>query len=349
MRYLRRCRVYLAALLVGLAVPTMAAAQEQADDELELGIGGVYTAWFQNQQDFFLGKTDYNDRYAVQMLRLNLSLGYGDYIKAVTRFDMAQGWWGVDNSDWRGDHDPDNASLSSRFSNKDTNYALHVDLAYLEFLFPGTPVRAQVGRTFYGLGNKIILDSNFDGIRLNAAFDAGTLGLAYAKVYEGVDGLTDNDLSETGGVDGEDADLLMATFDSKALDGALSWGLFGMYYVDRGDDDGTTFMPNEIDYFRARFTPNVSSLTAVGMTANYTNKDLGLNVQGEVDYLTGTDDVDNATSGPNQLLDINNGELSGYNLYAKATKSVGPKADLGVVFGRGSGDDDLTSGEGNIN
>jgi hypothetical protein len=348
MRNLRRCRVALYPLLLALAVPSMAAAQEQSDDPLDLKIGGVYTAWFQNQHDFFFGRTDYNDRYAVQMLRLNLSLGYGDYIEAVTRFDMAQGWWGVDNDDYRGDFEP-NPSLSSRFSNKDTNYALHVDLAYLEFLFPGTPVRAQVGRTFYGLGNKLVLDSNFDGIQLKAALGVGTLGLGWAKVYEGAEALTDNDLSESGGIDGEDADLFMATFDSKALDGALSWGLFGMYYVDRGDDDLTTFMPQNIDYFRPRFTPNVSSVAALGVTANYTNEDLGFDLQGEFDYLTGSDDVDNESSLSNQLLDVNNGDLSGYNVYAKATKSLGPRTDLGLVFGRGSGDEDLGSGEGNIN
>lgn len=348
MRHLRRCRIFLIAGLLGLGLPALASAQEQPEDQLKVNVGGVYTAWFQNQQDFFFGAADYNDKYIVQMLRLNLSLGYGDYIRAVTRVDMAQGWWGVDNDDYR-DEFASNPNASNRWSNKDTNYGVHIDIGYLEFLFPNTPVKARVGRMYYGLGNKIILDSNFDGIQLDVATGAGTLGLGWAKVSEGVDGLSDNDNSDTGGADAEDADLLMASFDGKAMNGALGWGVYGMYYNDRGDGDLTTYMPNGIDYFRARFTPNVSTLGVVGVKANYANADVGLKLQGEFDYLTGTDDVANTTSGANQLLDINNGDLSGYNLYLNASKTLGPKADLGFVFGRGSGDDDYGSGEGNIN
>lgn len=345
MRSLCRRRTLLAAT-VALLLP--AAVQGQEADQLKLKVGGVYNAWFQNQQNFLLGQTDYDDKYIVQMLRLNVNLGYGDYIKAVTRIDMAQGWWGVDNDDWRGSSDADdNNTNSARFSNKDTNYAIHVDVAYLEFLWPGTKLTTRVGRMFYGLGNRLSLDSNFDGIQMDYAVGSGKFGLGWAKVSEGVDALTDLDQTGNNGPDGDDADLFMATLDGKS--GSLGYGLYGMYYADRGDDDNTTFMPNGIDYLRARFTPHISSLNIIGATATYTHKPAGLTLQAEANYLTGKDDVANATSGANQLVDINNGDLSGYNLYGKLTKTLGPKADLGLVAGMGSGDADPGSGDGNVN
>lgn len=339
-------------LTVGFSAVQSGYAQKKEDDGLKLKVGGVYTAWFQKQQDFFFGRTDYNDNYVVQMLRLNLNLAVSDNLKAVTRFDMAQGWWGVDNDDFRGDNDADdNANLSSRFSNKDTNYGLHVDIGYVDFLVPDTPfpINIRLGRMYYGLGNKLVLDSNFDGVQVDFRTDAGKLGLGWAKVSEGTDALSDNDLSDTGGPDGEDADMIMATFDRTTAGGHLSYGVFGMYYSDRGDDDGTTFNIEGIDYFRSRFAPNISQLGVLGVTLNYNNKDLGLNVQSEFDYLMGKDDVENADSGPNQLKDVNNGDLSGYNLFVKAVKQTGPKVDLGLTFGLGSGDDDPTSGDGNVN
>lgn len=326
--------------------------QKEEDEGLKLKINGVYTAWFQKQQDFFFGRTDYNDNYVVQMLRLNLNLAVSDNLKAVTRFDMAQGWWGVDNDDFRGDFDgDDNSSLSSRFSNKDTNYGLHVDIGYLDFRVPDMPfpINIRLGRMYYGLGNKLVLDSNFDGVQVDFNTKSGKVGLGWAKVSEGTDALTDNDLSDTGGVDGDDADMVFATFDRTSASGNLSYGLFGMYFNDRGDGDGTTFMPFGIDYNRSRFTPNLSKLGAFGITINYKNPDLGLNVQSEFDYLTGKDDVANVNSAQNQLLDVNDGDLSGYNLYVKATKTASPKVDVGLTFGLGSGDDDPTGGNGNVN
>ncbi|HFE63335.1 MAG TPA: hypothetical protein ENK14_02825, partial [Caldithrix sp.] len=50
-----------------------------------------------------------------------------------------------------------------------------------------------------------------------------------------------------------------------------------------------------------------------------------------------------------QMLDKNDGDLSGYNLYLKANYAAADKLDVGAVFGMGSGDDDLTGGKGNVN
>ena len=71
----------------------------QDKPKTEFKFGGVYNAWGQYQNNFLLGKTDYEDHYIVQMLRLNFFFNYTENIKAVTRFDMGQGWWGVDNQE----------------------------------------------------------------------------------------------------------------------------------------------------------------------------------------------------------------------------------------------------------
>jgi hypothetical protein len=329
----------------GVEAPAADAADsaEQLAEALKITVGGVFNTWFQNQNNFLLGAQEYQDRYIVQMLRFNLSAGYGDYIKAVTRMDVAQGWWGVNNTSWR---DASNTNASNRWSNKDAHYPIHVDHGYLEFKLPNQPVTARVGRMFYGLGNRLVLDSNFDGIQADIATGAGRFGLAWAKVSEGAIGLSDlpkdDDLGRTCS---QDADIVTATFNRTALDGALQLGLFGMHYNDR---NFVPMIPQRLDYFVSRFTPAISTLNAVGLTLNYNHKALGLRLEGEGNYLFGTDDFERTSSLPNQLLDINDGTLRGYALYAKATKAMTPKADVSVVFGRGSGDDDPTSGPGNV-
>jgi hypothetical protein len=310
----------------------------------KLSYKGVYTAWGQSQHDFTFGKAGYDDNYIVQMLRLNLSFAASEHVRAVTRFDLGQGWWGVDNADRTVDRTGKTGG-SSLFDFKDTNFLFHVDQAYLEFDLPNTPVSFRVGRMWYGIGNKMVLDNNLDGVQVNID---NRFELAWAKVFEGVDGLTDLETKDQAGnvvVDGDDADLFIATFKNKV--GAFSYQAFGMYYVDAGDDDGTTYMPNAINYFRSRFTPHLSQLTAFGLAGNY--KKNGLEVIGEVDVLFGKDEVNNTTIDSKQLTDINNGDLSGFNLYLKAKKDLSPKFTLGAVFGMGSGDDDWTSGKGNVN
>jgi hypothetical protein len=364
MRYLWRCRFAVAAalaLLPGQAFAQGAANEEsrntppaaataeateepaQVPDQLKITVGGVFTTWFQNQQNFSFGAADYDDRYVVQMLRFNLSFGYGDYIKAVTRVDLAQGWWGVDNESWRDDNNA-NPNASNRWSNKDTNYSPHVDLGYVEFRMPNQPITARVGRMYYGLGNKIVLDTNYDGIQLDFNTSAGKLGLGWAKANEGLVGLTDLAPATGRTADGRDADLLMASFNGSR--GALTYGVFGFHYNDR---NSIPSYPLRLDYALARFRPAISSLNSVGFMAAYDAKTIGLKLEGEANYLLGKDDYDRTDSGANQLLDINNGDLRGYNLYAKATKVLTPKADLGIAFGLGSGDDDVTGGKGNVN
>jgi len=340
--------ILIAALAISSALLQPGFSQEKQEkkaEEMQLKISGVYTAWFQKQQDFFFGKTNYNDNYVVQMLRLQAAFAMSDNLKAVTRFDLAQGWWGVDNDDYRSDAQ---GTVSSRFSNKDTNYSLHVDIGYLDFMVPGSkfPVNFRVGRMYYGLGNKIVLDSNLDGIQVDLKPELGNLGFGWARVSEGLNNapLSDNEAAPTG--DGGDANLFYGKFGRKS--GNLSYELFGMYYKDAGDAT-QSFIPNGIDYGKTRFSPNISSLTTLGLTMDYVNKAKGLQVKTEFNFLTGADDIDNQTSGAAQILDVNDGDLSGYNVYVKANKDVNPKVKIGLTAGMGSGDDDLTGGGGNVN
>ncbi len=332
----KRVMMFIGAMLIAAA----GGAQAQSN----LKYKGIYTAWRQSQHDFNLGKSTYNDNYYVQMLRLHLTFAANDHVRAITRFDMAQGWWGVDNADRTVDRIGKTGG-SSLFDFKDTNFLFHVDQAYIEFDIPDTDLMFRVGRMWYGFGNKMVLDNNLDGVQMvyKNKIEAG-----WAKVSEGVDGLTDAETRDANGniiSDGNDADLLYISLKDKK--GNLSYQAFAFYYQDLGDGDGTTYMPNDINYFRSRFTPHLSQLTCFGLATNY--KTAGFNFIGEFNLLFGKDNVRNTTIGPKQLVDINNGDLSGFNLYLKANKDISSKFVLGGVLGIGSGDDDWTSGKGNVN
>ncbi len=342
-------RKYGIILLIGLLVVAFV-SPSFAQSGKKIKINGVYTAWGLHQQKFFFGKNNGNDDYFVQMLRFKVQAAPNDKVKAVTRFDIAQGWWGVDNA-LRSANRPYGAyGGSSLFDFKDTNYLFHVDQAYMEFKVPSAPITMRVGRQQYRLGNKLVLDNNLDGIQADVkAGEAGNITLGFAKVSEGIDGLSDNGVgagkSAFGDTDGRDANLFFANFNGKV--GPAKVNAFGAYYKDAGDGDGKTYVPDDLQYFRARFTPNISSLAIVGVAPNIK---LGkLSVLGEFDYLTGKDNVANTSFGPKQRHDINNGNISGYNLYLKPTFAAAPKVKLGGVFGMGSGDNDVTSGKGNVN
>jgi hypothetical protein len=147
--------------------------------------------------------------------------------------------------------------------------------------------------------------------------------------------------------DGDDAHLLTVQFQNKV--DKLDYEVFGLHYVDMGDDDGTTYMPNDINYFRSRFTPHLSQLTTIGTSGKYAYTGKGLTLIWEANGLFGKDDVENTAIDARQLVDVNNGDLSGYNVYVKANKDLHTKFTVGGVFGLGSGDDDVTSGDGNVN
>lgn len=342
-----------------ISILTVVLLLSSATFAVDFKVGGVYTAWAQSQHQFTLTKDTYDDDYVVQMLRFKVQAIVNENLKVVTRFDMAQGWWGVDNMR-RGVDRWGKTGGSSLFDFKDTNFLFHVDQAYAEFAMPNLPVTGRVGRMWYGLGNKIMLDNNYDGIQVDFNKVAGhKITVGWAKVNENGDGLSDTytpATATTPATDTRDADLLTVDIKGTAMDGNMNYNLFGMYYNDASVKDNNAFVPNNLQFFKTRFSAQVTNLTAFGASATY--KKGKLTVNGEFDYLMGKDAIDNVvkdSTGTNrvfdakQMVDINDGDLSGYNLYLKANFAATDKVDVGGVFGMGSGDDDLRSGKGNVN
>ncbi len=325
-------------LLVGLAFSA------------DFKVNGVYTAWGQSQHNFKFGNGTYNDNYVVQMLRFKVQASVNDHLRAITRFDMAQGWWGVDNA-LKSVLRTGSKGGSALFDFKDTNFLFHVDQAYLEFDLPGKPLTFRVGRMWYGLGNKIMVDNNYDGVQMDVKNVLGKkISLSWAKVSEGVDGLTDEKLPYAkrdgrNNHDGRDADLLTLNFNNEA--GKFSYNVYGMYYQDLSTADSNAYVPDHLQFYKTRFSPQITQLMAIGIAGTYKMGKLTANF--EADYLKGKDDIDNDTFGPKQMWDKNDGNLSGYNVYLKLTHATTDKLSLGGVFGMGSGDNDVTSGSGNVN
>lgn len=357
-----------------------ALAAETTDPEgpTTIAISGLYSAWWMHQKDFTFGSENiYDDTdLLVQMLRVNAKLEKKAY-GVVTRFDAAQGWWGVDNDPATSTtyvYDPATGTLSSStsynadglFQDKDTNYGVHVDLAYGWVQFPSVPVRLSVGRQYYGVGHKLVLDEDYEGAILTVSPGTVFSGeLSWAKVSEGYGSyrsptgalMTDNaEISELNPalLGTEDADLFGAKATLKLKPGPVE--VFGLYYNDNSGTDANgdqlaTFLPNGLGYGLARFQPNISMAMAFGVSADgKLDVAEGLVYAAEFDYLSGQDNVKNADHVAG-LLDINNGTLSGWNAYASLTQSlaVGVPLDVGVSFGMGSGDEDPTGGVGNIN
>lgn len=303
-------------------------------------LNGVYTAWAQSQHSFKLKQDAYDHNYIVQMLRFNLQGIANENLKFVTRFDIAQGWWGVDNA-LRSVQRTGTGGGSALFDFKGTNFLFHVDQAYIDFKVPDLPINVKVGRMWYGLGNKIMVDNNYDGVQVVLFKD---LQLGWAKVSEGADNTSD---SFDADADNRDADLFLGSY--KGVAGDLKYNIFGFYYNDKSIEDGTAYVHDMFQFFKTRFSPQVTQLTAVGVSGSYKVGKLTLN--GEFNYLTGKDDIDNATHAGKlaDSYDINDGTLSGYNVYAKVKYDKCDAFSLGAVFGLGSGDDDLTGGAGNVN
>lgn len=347
---MRRTRLTLTVLTLILAVaalPAVAQAPEKkADDapKLQLELSGFYEFNGYTQNNFFLGKNapgavSDQDEYMIQLFRVQPELSYGPNLKGVMRIDLAQGIFGVDN-EYRDNFRP---GFSNLFNNKDTNFLVHLDWAYVQFTSPKLGnTTFRVGRMKNALGNLLVLDQDGDGVQIEKKVAGWTATLDWTKQSEGTDGLTDENYA--GSPDGRDANLVYLNLSKKA--GKFTLNPFLAWYKDDGVADGKSYLPNDLQYFNARFRPNVTRATALGFAFQGTAGKVAL--KGEVDWLTGSDRIANASSGPNQVLDVNDGDLEGYNVYLDAKLPVG-KATLGAVFGLGSGDDDPMSGKGNLN
>ena len=191
---------------------------------------------------------------------------------------------------------------------------------------------------------------DYDGIQVEATPAEGvTVQAWWAKVGEGLAGRT----LPTGLLMGDsgayaDADLFGLVGDVETGEHAFS--AYGLYYMDRSDVSDWSVFPHDLGYFRARHSPNISRALAVGATADGTfDLGAGLAYSAEVDWLTGADDVAN-TDHAGGNLDINDGTLRGYDLYATLdqTVRVGVPLTFGALFGMGSGDGDTTGGPGNL-
>ena len=338
--------VFIFVLAFIVAFPTSGLAQEGNENSPYIDISGFYAFNGYSQNNFFLGKDTVGgvsdkDEYAIQLFRLTTEFGRGENIKAVVRTDLAQGIWGIDNNtNERGLR----GGFSNLFNRKDTNFLVHIDLAYVDFTQPDWHTNFKVGRMKYALGNLLVLDQNSDGIQVTGLLDANRLTFGWAKMSEGADSLSDEQAIGPGGQSTEDATLYTVNYSHQAN----GWTInpFLAHYRDNGYEDGTAYLPNGLQYFKPRFTPQVTDATVVGLALNGALANWTL--KAEVDLLTGHDKIANVNSGPNQLVDVNDGSLSGYNLYADLKTPLGP-GTLGFVFGRGSGDDDPMSGGGNIN
>lgn len=313
--------------------------------KMEVGLSGFYEFNAYSQRNFFLGKgasggvTD-RDGYMIQLFRLQPTITYGPAVKGVLSIDLAQKIFGLDNEQ----RDNDRPGFSNLFNNKDTNFLVHLDNAYLEMAprqLRGWAVR--VGRMRNTLGHQLVLDQDGDGVQVTRAFakDKVRLTLDWTKQFEGADSVTDD--AFIGGINGKDTDLFYV--DVSAKTGAFTLNPYVAYYSDRGWEDGTTYVPNGLQYFNARFTPNLTTAFVLGLA--WDGKVGRVAFKGEGAFLTGKDKVKNANSGPNQLLDVNDGALRGYTAYLDVKLPVG-KGTLGGLLGLGSGDEDPMSGNGNI-
>jgi len=330
---------------LALAAPVLA---DEGDDgpKAYLNLSGFYAFNGYSQQNFFLGArgsaggVSDNDQYSIQMFRLMTEFGYGDHVKAVVRGDLAQGIWGIDNNQ----REPGRGGFSNLFNRKDTNFSVHIDWAYVDFNYADWGLRAKLGRQHYVLGHKLVVDQDNDGLWLNKSAGPGNLIFTWSKMFEGADSLSDNNDGDIGGVDARDADLYTLTYSVKAGDFKLDPYL--AYYNDQGTSDGTAYIPQGFQYFNARFRPQITDATVLGFA--FTGKAGPVELKGELDWLQGSDDIANTDSGLKELLDVNNGDLEGWNLYLDGRLKLGP-GKLGAVLGVGSGDDDPMSGKGNIN
>lgn len=144
------------------------ASQGEEKPKLSLQLSGFYEFNGYTQNNFFFGArpsgvvTDHDD-YAVQLLRLQTEFAYGPNLKAVMRADFAQGIWGIDDQ-YRDNFRP---GFSNLFNNKDTNFFVHVDWAYVEFnaaKLGNTTIR--LGRMKNALGHLLVLDQDGDGVQV---------------------------------------------------------------------------------------------------------------------------------------------------------------------------------------
>ncbi|MBI3600289.1 MAG: hypothetical protein HY097_06575 [Nitrospinae bacterium] len=288
--------------------PAAAPAQPAAPAGPEWKIPGMFKNWALSQNNFRMGRDGgIQDEYVVSIVEFMPELvAFGGDVKVKLNIDVAQGWWGVDNS--QGTFIDYQGSLRTHggpggiYENKGTTYDIHVDEAYIDFKLPFMQnTRADVGRKYIGLGNKLVLDYEYSGIGFTSNFGDITTYLTWRKVSEGYAGLGDKAATSyqwdsliqatPSRMSGQDADLYLINVDKKLSNGKVSG--FYAYYNDKGTDDGIAYLYDMVDYSNARFRPQIGTLNILGVSGDMKFGKIALKFEG--DYLSGTDPIDNKT------------------------------------------------------
>lgn len=331
---------------------------------IDMKLNGVFKTWAISQNEFRFGKDDINDWYTVSLVRLkpNFSAFDGD-VQINLRMDLAQGWWGIDNArggfkNFSGGKRTHSGSGSGLYNNKDTNYPVHVDEAWIDirlpFLDAYAPSRMHLGREYITLGNKLVLDYELDGVNIVTKWsDTTSTKTGYALMSEGYQGLSDNKanqfkwdaLSEGQGVSGGNAYLEYIQLKQVLPEKYGNLEVFLLGYQDEGTDDGTAYLNDDIDYSDARFHPQIGTLFSLGFAGDLSLDGGNITMKFEVDGLWGKDTINNRTYNSNGMskdaaappataatdgyvgyigqhywnrLDINNGTINGWNVYVDA-------------------------------
>jgi hypothetical protein len=317
-----------------------------------LTLSGSYEVDAYSQKSFFLGaradttgKGEF-DAFWTQRLTLRPRLILADDLNITLKMDLAHGVWGLPGAS------PD-SSANLTLKRKDF-LDLRVDQAYLSYRHRGTATRWYLGRQQFALGNLLVLDEDAPGLQVWRDFGpTRALGFGFAKESESgtiadhawVDSLS----ARKGIVDGRDADLFLGEVRLGRDDAGFLLNPFVAYYVDRSNADSTTILPDGHE-LQARFRPNISQATVIGIAASRAGK--SLRIDAELDILSGADRVPGDTtrpdSGPRAVHDVNNGNLKGKNIYGRLAWT-GSRLELAGTYASGSGDPHPFRAEGNIN
>lgn len=343
-----------------LLLPAALAAEPARSDEkpkIQTEFAAEYSLWNLQQHNFLLGAEHPLDdaSYTVQNLRARGAVGRPRY-GIVARLDAAQGWWGADNNPAKGyaatADEVGTVTLArvynddSLFQEKDTFYAVHFDQAWAWASFG--PVKLKAGRQYYSVGNRLVLDEDYDGVNVELTPEGPVKAEAWwAKVSEGKNAMTIpagtlmSDLD-----DNSDADLYggRVRYTSKPVNAEL----YGLVFRDTIAEDWA-WLPQGLGYARPRYTPQATRLGAVGLAADGRAADQ-LSWKAEGDVLFGEDTIAN-TDHAGGMLDVNDGSLFGWNVLADLTWTLPTPVvmDVGALAGLGSGDADPRSGAGNVN
>jgi hypothetical protein len=359
--------------LLSAMVPVASLAQEGSGKPAPSGeaapgprsrlvVSGDYFADTYRQKNFLLGAPAGDslralagnyDAYWTQRLVLRPRFILADNLNVNLGVALAQGIWGLDNET----PDRNQPGYTNLFNKKDTFFLFQVDWAYLAYHNAWSNTRWYVGRQPFALGNLLVLDEDATGLQVYRDLPGwnSSLGLGLAKQWEGANNLSDESLriAVSDSVSrndnrNADADLAYVEWRTQSKSGNLLVNPFFVWYLDRSTSDSTSFLPDEQGYLDARFRPNVTKASIIGLSAALRRGMVHL--EAEVDKLSGSDRARNSTSGLYELHDRNNGDLKGTNIYGRLTLEW-PRFSLGGAVAMGSGRDDPLNPklEGNFN